>query len=72
MMSIVISEFNFVKSKVYEILEETFWESEKYCRGYISTVETEFNEDVLKARASLQRESENIELMKIDINKPHW
>ena len=55
MMSIVISEFNFVKGKVYEILEETFRESEKYCRGYISTVETEFNEDVLKARASLQR-----------------
>jgi hypothetical protein len=71
-MSIVISEFNFVKSKVYEILEDTFRENEKYCRGYISTIETEFNEDVLKARAALQRESENIELMKIDINKPHW
>jgi len=53
-------------------MEDTFRESEKYCRGYISTIETEFNEDVLKARNALQREMENIELMKVDINKPHW
>lgn len=53
-------------------MEESFRENEKYSRGYISTIETEFNEDSLKARNALQREMENIELMKVDINKPHW
>lgn len=72
MMTVVVQEFNFVKTKVYEMLEETFMENEKYCRGYVSTVETEFNQDVLTARAALQRESDNIAMMKIDINKPHW
>lgn len=35
-------------------------------------MEAEFSGEVIKARNLLLKESETIELMKVDINKPHW
>ena len=72
MLSVVTQEYNHIKERIYQCVEETFRESESYVREYMRAQEMKFAEEILRARESLQREISSIEAMREDINKPYW
>lgn len=72
MLSVVTQEYNHIKERIYQCVEETFRDSENYVREYMRAQEMKFAEEILRARESLQREISSIEAMREDINKPYW
>ena len=72
MLTVVTQEYNHIKERIYQCVEETFRESENYVREYMRAQEMKFAEEILRARESLQREISSIEAMREDINKPYW
>jgi hypothetical protein len=72
MLTVVTQEYNHIKERIFQCVEETFRDSENYVREYMRAQELKFAEEILRARESLQREINSIEAMREDINKPYW
>lgn len=72
MLSIVTQEYNEIKERIYQVIEESFRNSEGYIQEYMRVQELKFAEEIIRAKEALQIEMSNIDAMREDINKPYW
>ena len=72
MISVVTQEYNEIKERIYQVVEETFRNSEGYIQEYMRAQEMKFAEEIIRAKEALQQEMSHIDAMREDINKPYW
>jgi len=72
MISVVTQEYNEIKERIYQVVEETFRNSEGYIQEYMRAQEIKFAEEIIRAKDALQQEMNHIDAMREDINKPYW
>ena len=72
MITVVTQEYNEIKERIYQVVEETFRNSEGYIQDYMRAQEIKFAEEIIRAKEALQQEMAHIDAMREDINKPYW
>lgn len=72
LLSVVSQEYNQIKERIYQVIEETFRNSEGYVNEYMKAQEMKFAEEIIRAKNSLEAEMSHISSMREDINKPYW
>lgn len=72
LLSVVSQEYNEIKERIYQVIEETFRNSEGYVNEYMRSQEMIFAEEIIRAKSSLEAEMSHIDAMREDINKPYW
>lgn len=72
MVGVVSQEYNEIKERIYQVIEETFRNSEGYIQEYMKSQEMKFAEEIIRAKEALMAEISHIDAMREDINKPYW
>ena len=54
MISVVTQEYNEIKERIYQVVEETFRNSEGYISEYMRSQEMKFAEEILRMREALR------------------
>lgn len=72
MISVVTQEYNEIKERIYQVVEETFRNSEGWIQEYMKSQEMKFAEEIIRAKEALMAEMSHIDAMREDINKPYW
>lgn len=72
MCQILDEEFANLREKINYMVEKVIQESENNMKVYIKQQEKLLASDLVAMRQNLIKQYQKIEVMKDDINKPHW
>ncbi len=68
----ITGEFKSLRERVLQIFDDAFKESERYIREYMKNQEEMLTGDLYRMRDVLIAESNKLETMKAEIEKPQW
>jgi hypothetical protein len=72
MTSVLNNEFRSIREKVMQVFEAAFKESDKYIQEYMKQKEAQLAGELVKMKATLEKELTKIDTMKDELGKPQW